>query len=111
MQPLHAGVAHPERRPAFFTRQEIDRGADAKRRGDFQSIAMRVDPQLLLGRAHPDDEQIGAGLRNLLQDSLILLRIVLKAQGRTVRADDFDRRPSGHNFLGGPRCDSRCRTQ
>src|SRR3954451_2900813 len=102
MEPFQSSVPHPRGRPLALARQKIDRRTDAQRYLRLDASAMLMNPQLLLGRAEADDQQVGPRRRNPSENRLVLGRVALESQGRTVGADDGHARPMLANIDRGP---------
>ena len=59
MQPLKAKLPHPVRRAHGHTGHKVEGAADAERYGDRQFGAVAIDPEVLLGVAIGDKQNVG----------------------------------------------------
>lgn len=66
----------------------------------MQSISIAVNPQFLLWRTESDHKQVGLGCIDLPDDVAALHRIVFKAKGRRIYADNVCIRPISTDLFG-----------
>jgi len=88
VQPLKTCALDPQRRPFNLPADKTKADAHTDQYRHLTTVLLPGDPQFLFGRSQSDEQDVGSGLTDSANGLLVRLRVLFKAHGRAMRAND-----------------------